>query len=102
MRSGLLEAWSIANDERAFAFVNVFECFDSLNALAPPRMQIRIGKLRKTANGIVGVLCALEDGRWKNGIESLLHSVLNLAVAPPSITNACPVIKEDCSLSARK
>ena len=40
--------------------------------------------------------------QWKNGIESLLHSLLNLAVAPPSITNACPVIKEDCSLSARK
>ncbi len=30
------------------------------------------------------------------------YSVLNLAVAPPSMTSAWPVIKDDCSLSARK
>ena len=30
------------------------------------------------------------------------YSVLSLAVAPPSTTKACPVMNDDCSLSARK
>ena len=117
-RVGLLQAGTVADDERALAFVNVLQCREAANALPPPRVKKRRGQLRQTPQSIIRVASELPEW-WRDDLfESLFHkkeergkrkeercrvfihpssfslhpyqsySVLNLAVAPPSTTNA--------------
>jgi hypothetical protein len=72
----LLEAGAIADDESAFAFVNIFQLSQAPNAFTPPGMKIGGGQLRQAAKRIIGVTRHLKHWSWKNGFYSLFHKLL--------------------------
>jgi len=80
---GLLEGWSVADDEGAAARlrVRVLERGEATDALAPPRMQVRGGNLRQAAKRVVGVFDGLEEGSGEEGGEGLFHGGNVLRVA---------------------
>src|SRR5215208_5398272 len=97
----LFEAGSVGDDKGALAFVNTLKRGKPANALPPPGMEVSGRQLREATDRVVGCACNVPQKGRRDLLYRLLHgsvySVLNLAVAPPSTTRACPVIKEDCS-----
>lgn len=70
---GLFKARTVADDKAALACMDVTILVHSSAALAPPGMQVGIGHLRQTADGIVGVLDEVEDGGGGEAFEGLFH-----------------------------
>ena len=69
----LFQAGAVADDEGTPAFMNILERSKAANAFASPRMKIRIGQLRNTADGVVGVSRRLQHRFRKEGFQSLFH-----------------------------
>ena len=69
----LLETWSIADDEGAFAFMNILKLGKAANAFAPPGMKICGRKLRDTAECIICIARKLKYGSWEGRLKSLFH-----------------------------
>ena len=70
-----------------------------------PQITIERNRLRRDPQvGLALFIHTNKQPRVSSGsTESIAnYSVLNLAVAPPSTIMACPVMKDDCELSARK
>lgn len=78
----LLQAGTIANDEGALAFVNIFHFTESPNALAPPRMAICIRKFRDAAEGIVRVTYEMPERLRNDLFESLFHNLVKRSTMP--------------------
>lgn len=72
---GLFEAGAIANDEGAFAFVNILERGKTVYAFTPPRMQIRSRQLRQPTNGVRCVAGKVPERGRENGFDGLFHVI---------------------------
>ena len=58
----LIQRRSIAYDKSTFAFVNILQLSQSPDALAPPRMKVRIRQFRDASNRIIGIAGKMPDG----------------------------------------
>ena len=83
-------------------FVDIFQRGQAFSAFPSPWVQNRSRQVRQANQGIIAGAGRVPEWFRRYPFDSLLHSVLNLAVAPPSTIMAWPVINEDCVLSARK
>lgn len=72
-RVGALEAWTVADDECAFALVNILQRSEAADALPSPRVKVRGGQLRQTAERIVRVPRKLPERMRKDSFESGYH-----------------------------
>ena len=71
---GLLQRWSIANDEGTFAFVNIFQRGETVDAFAPPWVKIRGRQLGDAANAVIGIADKIPERLGNDGLEGLLHA----------------------------
>ena len=71
---GLFQRRAIANNERAFAFVNVFQRSKALDAIAPPRVEVYGGQFRNAAKAVVGVSNNIPDRGRDAVFEGLFYA----------------------------
>src|SRR3972149_6759953 len=69
----LTQRGTIADDEGAFALVNILEPVEAPNAFAPPRMKVSSRKLRNSAKCVVRISRNLKHGSWEDRLKSLFH-----------------------------
>lgn len=74
---GLLQAGTVADDEGAFAFVNILQRSKSTNALPPPGVKKRGGQLRDSSEAIVRVTGKLPQRLRDQGLKDLFHVETN-------------------------
>ncbi len=71
---GLLQRWSVTNDEGTFAFVNIFQRGKAFDAFTPPRVKICGRQLGDAANAVIGIADKIPERLGNDGLEGLLHA----------------------------